>query len=208
MNSSVDRRRAATGGARRPRPWRARRDPGAPCARPAVTRRLSTPSLVHGIHESEPVHEHPDRPHHAGPACIDGVRGRGDVVASGHGHVGDDRVHRRFRIQAAQADDLVADVAGLDRAAAGAVDAQESRPRCPNPRRPACSPATTWSALVSPSSAIIPRTSTRALWGPPGSGTEPSRVHPEHRDGHRERESRRTGRPGSSGACGAARRAT
>ena len=92
---------------------------------PAVIRRLSTPSFCIASTKPKPSISTPMEPHHAGSARVDGVRGGRDVVAAGYRHVGNHRVQRRVRVHRPQADDLVVDVARLDRGAARAVDAHD-----------------------------------------------------------------------------------
>jgi hypothetical protein len=80
--------------------------------------------LVEGAGESEAAHDHAYRAHQARLVDVDLVGGDGDVVAARGAQVLDHRIQGRRRVLGAQPPDLVVDVARLDGAAAGAVDAQ------------------------------------------------------------------------------------
>ena len=145
------------------------------------------PELVHRVDESEAVHQHPDRAHDARPARVDRVRGCGDVVAAGCSNVGDHRVQRRIRIPAAQANHLVADVTGMDRAAARAVDAQDDTlgigvlERGPEARD---DPVRIRVPFVADRSAHVDECAVRTG----GVGAGPLRDHPENGESYQERE--------------------
>ena len=74
--------------------------------------------------ETEAVHEHADGADDAGLVGVYFVGGGDGVIAARGTDVADHRVQRNLGILLAQPQDFVVDVAGLHRAAAGAVGAQ------------------------------------------------------------------------------------
>ena len=145
--------------------------------------------LVHRADEAEAVHQYSNGAHEARAACVDGVRGRGDVVASGRGDVGDDGIQRRIGVQPAQADDLVIDVTGLNRGASRAVDSHDHAggigvlERGPEPRD---DPIGVRFTAVADDSADFDEGAVRAA----GIGTEPLRLHQDNGEDHHECEPR------------------
>src|SRR5258706_6787422 len=80
--------------------------------------------LFHGAGEAEAADDDADGADEARLVDVDPFGRHRDVVAAGGAQVLHHRVDRRVRVLGAQAPDLVVDVARLDGAAAGAVDAQ------------------------------------------------------------------------------------
>src|SRR5690606_4075826 len=80
--------------------------------------------LIHGVDETEAVHHHADGAHDAGLVRVDPIGSGRNVIPARGTYVGDDRIQRSFRVLLAQPNDLIVDIASLNRAAPGAVDAQ------------------------------------------------------------------------------------
>ena len=81
--------------------------------------------LLHGADETEAGRRHADGADQAGLVGVDLVGGAGDVVGAGGTQVADHRIDLDVRVLAAQATNLVIDIAGLHRTAARTVDPQD-----------------------------------------------------------------------------------
>lgn len=75
--------------------------------------------FAHGVDKAEAVHQHADGAHDAGLVRVDLIGGGRDVITTRGADVGDDRVQRDFRVLLAQPNDLIVDIASLNRAAPG-----------------------------------------------------------------------------------------
>ena len=160
--------------------------------------------LVHQAGEAEALDHHADRTDQARLVDKDPVGCRSQVVAAGGAHLLDHRIERNRRIELAQALDLVADDAGLNRTAAGAVDAHDDRGRLlVLERLPSAS--LTVSASTSPRDSMTPLISISAVCRPlPTPRARPNKPIPTRRPAAAMRP-RGTGRRSASAAPGAAR---
>ena len=119
--------------------------------------------LLHGADETEAGRRHADGTDQAGLVGVDLVGGAGDVVGAGGTQVADHRIDLDVRVLAAQATNLVIDIARLHRTAARTVDPQDD-PLVPSSLNAARRAVTILSALAGSSSAIMPFTSISAVW--------------------------------------------
>src|SRR3989344_1281716 len=81
--------------------------------------------LLHGIDKTKGGRGHFDRADQTGLVRVDLIGRTGDVIGARSTQIGDHRIDLDGRVLAAQATNLVIDVARLNRTAARAVDAQD-----------------------------------------------------------------------------------